>query len=52
MNIISNRDLSFGGMPAVNRALNSLAAHISDLRNQQELLEIADAQRVQRIASL
>ena len=29
MRIINNHDLAFGGMPAVLRALNTLADHIS-----------------------
>ena len=52
MQIINNHDLAFGGMPAIIRALNTLAANVSDLRNQVALLEYADAQRVQRIAAL
>lgn len=52
MNIINNHDLNFGGIAAVNRAINALAAHVNDLRNQQELLEIANAQLAQRIARL
>lgn len=50
--IINNHDLNFGGMPAIIRALNTLAAHVSDLRNRLDLLEYADAQRSQRIATL
>ena len=52
MAIINRHDLYFGGMPAILRALEALAAHVDDLRNRLDLLEYADAQRVQRIAAL